>query len=158
MLQMSWVTSLTAVLGWHGARAARELRRILCGKKHHGCLWWVRRELQDSPKQILGGLPTHPDEYAALGPAIAPRPRTIKLVREAVVPCCLPRVRFALETAVSLSHVGQRSAANRAHILGGVDQSRAASGVLAVLSSACSKGRSKVALTPGRPGRWACWA
>ena len=42
------------------------------------------RELQDSPKQILGGLPTHPDEYAALGPAIAPRPRTIKLVRGAV--------------------------------------------------------------------------
>ena len=46
-----------------------------------GRLWWVRRELQDHPKQILGGLPTHPDEYAALGPAIAPRPRTIKLVR-----------------------------------------------------------------------------
>ena len=50
----------------------------------NSCVWWcVRRELQDSPKQILGGLPTHPDEYAALGPAIAPRPRTIKLVRQA---------------------------------------------------------------------------
>jgi len=47
----------------------------------------ARRELQDRPKQILGGLPTRPHEYAALGPAIAPRPRTIKLARRSCSSC-----------------------------------------------------------------------
>jgi len=57
-----------AARGWRPAHKAAEALR-------------ARRELQDRPKQILGGLPTRPDEYRALGPAIAPRPRTIKLAR-----------------------------------------------------------------------------
>ncbi len=117
-----------AARGWQPAHKAAEALR-------------ARRELQDRPKQILGGLPTRPDEYRALGPAIAPRPRTIKLARPSSSFCgcrarglraCMPDTRARWPTCparAACMKIRERGGGGRRHCPAGSPPCRRGAGL-----------------------------